>query len=104
MVQRIGRPFAFCRRVNSLSIDNWSQEDNYPPAFAFLMYFSNMIGTWSARDVAVDFVVDHHDGSQAAGAQAAGGFEGEDAVLAGFAPGMPSSSIIFCATRSAPFT
>ena len=39
------------------------------------------------RHVAVDLVVDHHHRRQAAGAQAAGGFQGEDAVLAGLAQG-----------------
>ena len=64
-----------------------SRPSPYAGSFAFLRYFSSSAGTWSGVTWPWICVVDHDHRRQAAGAQAAGGFQGEDAVLAGFAPG-----------------
>jgi len=57
-----------------------------PPIPALLQISFQQRGHLVGRDVAVDLLVDHHDGGQAAGAEAAGAFEREETVLAGFAP------------------
>ena len=104
IVEAASRRFVLTNQRESHSNNAAGRRVDRPYPFAFFKILLQQHRHLVGRDVAVDFVVDHHYRGQAAGAEAAGPSSVKTPSLLVSPQVMPSSSMIRWATRSAPFT